>query len=185
MRIIGGEAKGRRLTAPVGTDTRPTADKTRESLFNILMREVPDAKVLDLFGGTGALALEAMSRGAKSAVINDSAASAIKAIQTNVCAVTGKDADVRVLKLDYRAALKSLAGEEFDLIFLDPPYKLGEAYLTSALLIAQHRLLGKEGLIVAERSGRTQIDWPKPFTVKDTRSYRDTSVDFVSWEAAL
>ncbi|MBQ9408469.1 MAG: 16S rRNA (guanine(966)-N(2))-methyltransferase RsmD, partial [Clostridia bacterium] len=157
MRIIGGEARGRRLVAPEGTDTRPTADKTRESLFNILMRDVPEARVLDLFGGTGALALEAMSRGATSAVICDVSISALKAIQANVRSVMKDRSGVRVIKADYRAALKSLAGEAFDLIFLDPPYRLKEAYAISAQLILEHSLLAPGGILIAERSGDTPV----------------------------
>ena len=80
MRIIAGEARGRRLYAPAGEDTRPTADRVRESLFNILGARVRDARVLDLFGGTGAMALEALSRGAARAVIVDSARQAAAAI---------------------------------------------------------------------------------------------------------
>ena len=179
MRIIGGEARGRRLVAPEGTDTRPTADKTRESLFNILMRDVPEARALDLFGGTGALALEAMSRGAKSAVICDVSVSALKAIQVNVRSVMKDHPGVRVIKADYRAALKSLAGEAFDLIFLDPPYRLKEAYAISAQLILEHSLLAPGGILIAERSGDTPITWPAPLVIKDTRTYRDTAIDFV------
>ena len=183
MRIIGGQARGRRLVSPDGMDTRPTADKTRESLFSILMREVPGASVLDLFGGTGALALEAMSRGAERAVINDVSAGAIKAIRANVQAVMKNAPGIDVVKADYRTALKSLTGQRFDLIFLDPPYRMAEAYALSAELILQYGLLDEDGLIVAERLKDTSIPWPQGLTVTDTRLYRDTAIDFVAIEA--
>ena len=183
MRIIGGAARGRRLVAPYGMDPRPAADKTRESLFNILMREVPDAKVLDLFGGTGALALEAMSRGASGAVICDISMAAVKAIRTNAQAVMKDRPGVRVLKADYRAALKSLAGERFDLIFLDPPYRLSEAYAESARLILAYSLLSPDGILVAERAGDAAVNWPIPLKIKDTRTYRDTQIDFVIYDS--
>ena len=179
MRIIGGEARGRRLVAPSGTDTRPTADKTRESLFAILMRDVPGADVLDLFGGTGALALEAMSRGANSAVICDNALSAIKAIEANVQTVMKGKAGVRVIRADYKSALKSLQGEKFDLIFLDPPYKMREAYTLSMQAIRDMRLLREDGQIIAERLREDALSVPEGYMIRDERIYRDTAIDFL------
>ena len=124
MRIISGEARGRTLFAPAGDQTRPTSDKIRGSLFNILNGRVEDAEVLDLFGGTGALALEALSRGAARAVIVDSSRAAIEVIRRNAGNVL-KDALAEralILKTDYRSAISSLHGRRFDLVFLDPPY---------------------------------------------------------------
>ena len=183
MRIIGGEARGRRLIAPSGTDTRPTADKTRESLFNILVRDVPGARVLDLFGGTGALALEAMSRGAESAVICDVNAAAIRAIKLNAQAVMKDRPGVRVMQADYRTALRQLEGQQFDLIFLDPPYRLSEAYELSAELILRGGLLHRDGLLVAERLKDAPLRYPKGLTLRDTRVYRDTAIDFAALDA--
>ena len=179
MRIITGEAKGRRLIAPKGMETRPTADKTRESLFSILMRYVGDAKVLDLFGGTGALALEAISRGAQSAVICDVSDPAIKAIRANALAVTKDDGRVRVFKADYKAALERLKTERFDLVFLDPPYRLSEAYAYSARFLLENGMLNEDAIVAAERSTQLEIAWPKGLTKYDTRQYRDTAIDFL------
>lgn len=179
MRIIGGEAGGRRLVAPEGSDTRPTADKTRESLFSILVREVPGADVLDLFGGTGALALEAMSRGANSAVIADVSVAAMKCINTNIKAVMGDRPGVRFIKADYRQALSLLRGSSFDLVFLDPPYRLSEAYAYSAGFLHENGMLAEGAVIVAERDKKTLIDWPRGLKLRDTRVYRDTAIDFV------
>ena len=124
MRIIAGEAKGRKLYVPGGEDTRPTADRIRESVFGILGPRVLEARVLDLFGGTGALALEALSRGAARATIVDSSVKAIACIRRNAEAVLGADmARVEIFRADYRQAIERLA-QPFDLVFLDPPYRL-------------------------------------------------------------
>ena len=130
MRIISGDARGRKLFAPSGEDTRPTADRIRESLFNILSNRVWDAEVLDLFGGTGAMALEALSRGAAHAVIVDSDREAIRAIQRNAEGVL-KDAlneRAKIIRADYRAAIDAMPEVRFDLVFLDPPYRMTDAY---------------------------------------------------------
>ncbi len=184
MRIIAGDARGRRLVAPEGLDTRPTADKTRESLFSILMRDLPGAKVLDLFGGTGALALEAMSRGAACAVICDKAPAAIRSIKINAAAVMKDRPGVRMLRADYKAALQSLAGEEFDLIFIDPPYHMTEAYTESAQLILRLKLLSMEGQLILERRRDTVLALPPGLKIRDTRLYRDTAIDFAVYDQA-
>ena len=125
MRIIGGEARGRRLFAPEGLETRPTADNVRESLFNILRFETPGARVLDLFAGSGALALEAISRGAEFAVLADCSRKAMDSIRRNVEACRAQE-KTRLLLCDWRRAVEQLT-EPFDLVFLDPPYALGAA----------------------------------------------------------
>lgn len=179
MRIIAGDAKGRTLKAPVGNETRPTSDKVREALFSILMREVPDSRVLDLFGGTGALGLEAMSRGAESCVICDVSAKAIMSIQDNVRAVMKDRPGVTVIKADYRTALNSLMGKTFDLVFLDPPYRMEEAYAETAGFLAEHGMIAEDGIIVAERSAQTVLHWPAGWKCRDTRTYRDTCIELV------
>ena len=182
MRIIGGEARGRRLFSPDGDETRPTSDKVREALFSIIARRVPDADVLDLFGGTGALALEAMSRGAQRAVICDVSGKAGECIKRNIEAVMKGCEGVSFLKADYRKALESLKGRTFDIVFLDPPYRLSDAYADCARRLADGRLLKEDALIVAERAVQTQVNWPDGFTLRDKRVYRDTALDFVSME---
>ena len=179
MRIIGGDARGRTIVAPEGNTTRPTADKTRESLFNILMRRVAGARVLDLFGGTGALALEAMSRGAESAVICDMNPKAIAAIRRNTETVMKDRGGVEIIKADYRQALARLAGREFDLIFLDPPYAMTEAYETATRMIMEEKLLSKDGILLSERQGEAAPVYAEGLVLTDTRVYRDTRVDFL------
>ena len=186
MRIISGEAKGRTLFAPLGSDTRPTSDKIRGSLFNIIASRVIDARVLDLFGGTGALALEALSRGADSAVIADNARAACQCIERNARGVLKDDFDYRaqLIRADYRSAIAALEGRMFDLVFLDPPYRMVEAYGDALSRLLEADMLAPGCLIVLERLGSASIALPRQFRVFDTRRYSDTSVDFVELAAA-
>lgn len=181
MRIIAGEARGRRLYAPAGEETRPTSDRVRESLFNILGRRVLDARVLDLFGGTGAMALEALSRGAAHAVIVDSARQAVAVIERNARAVLG-DAfagRAQIVRADYRAALGQMAGMRFDLVFLDPPYRMAEAYGDALSRLLAMGALGEGCRIVMERAREQAIALPEGFARVDARDYGKTSVEFV------
>ena len=181
MRIIAGEAKGRTLYAPAGAQTRPTSDKIRGSMFNILGADVQGARVLDLFGGTGALALEALSRGAVFAVIADSSRLAVQAIERNARSVLKDDFDarVRILKGDYRAALSQLDGQAFDLVFLDPPYRMLEAYGDALARLQAAGGLAQGCAVVLERLKTAQVPLPDFASVTDTRCYGDTAVDFV------
>ena len=182
MRIISGEAKGRTLFAPQGAQTRPTSDKIRGSMFNILGARVPGARVLDLFGGSGALALEALSRGADAAMIADSSRAAVQAIERNARSVLKDEFDsrCRILKVDYRAALSQLAGEAFDLVFLDPPYRMLEAYGDALSRLAAAGALAPDCVIVMERQKTAQVPLPGAIAVTDTRCYGDTAVDFAA-----
>ena len=181
MRIISGEARGRTLFAPAGDQTRPTSDKIRGSLFNILNGRVEDAEVLDLFGGTGALALEALSRGAARAVIVDSSRAAIEVIRRNAGNVL-KDALAEralILKTDYRSAISALNGRRFDLVFLDPPYRMLDAYPDAIERLWKAGALSEGAVIVAERRQDAVIRVPEDFEIYDTRHYGETSIDFV------
>ena len=181
MRIIAGEAKGRTLFAPQGVETRPTSDKLRGSIFNILSARVAGARVLDLFGGTGALALEALSRGAECAVIVDNARAALQAIERNGRAVLKDSFDVRlrIVKADYRSAIGQLQGPAFDLVFLDPPYRMAEAYGDALNRLMLAGLLAGDCRIVMERRASVTVALAEAFDAYDTRLYGDTAVDFV------
>ena len=181
MRIISGEARGRTLFAPAGEQTRPTSDKIRGSLFNILNGCVEDAEVLDLFGGTGALALEALSRGAARAVISDSARAAIEVIRRNAANVLKDALDERalILKADYRSAISSVSGRKFDLVFLDPPYRMLDAYGDAIARLSRADALAEDAVVVAERRRDASISVPEDFEIFDTRQYGETAVDFV------
>lgn len=157
MRIVAGAWRGRRLLAPAGTETRPTADRVRQALFDMLMHAswagpvaVADASVLDMFAGTGALGLEALSRGAGRAVFVERARPALVALRANIEACRAGDR-CKVLPID---ALSTPVGERADLVFLDPPY--GQDLVPRAL--ARLRAVGRVGigsLIVAE-TGRDE-----------------------------
>lgn len=154
MRIIAGSARGRAIQAPEGRDTRPTLDRVRENLFNVLARRVMDARVLDLFAGSGALALESLSRGASSAVMVDHDRAAIRCVRANVESLRfGPRA--RVMQADWQAALATLAAEgaRFDLVFLDPPYAMADLSPVTASLWP---LLSPEGLVVIEHRAKSE-----------------------------
>ena len=178
MRIISGEAKGRTLYAPQGRETRPTSDKIRGSIFNIIGSRIAGSRVIDLFGGTGALALEALSRGAAFAVIADNSRQAIQAIERNARNVLKDDFDRRVcvLKLDYRAAIERADGD-FDVAFLDPPYRMTDCY--GDALTRLRRRLNADCLVVLERLRTAEIQLPAGFERYDVRLYGDTAVDFI------
>ena len=148
MRVITGKARGIQLKTPDGLTTRPTADRVKEALFSIIQFDLPGAKVLDLFGGTGQLGIEALSRGAKSAVFVDAGEPACKLIRENLRR-TKLEADGKVVRSDYLEYLKR-SRETFDIIFLDPPY--AEVFLENALnCIGEIDILQSGGIIVTER----------------------------------
>ena len=180
MRIIAGQCGGAQLYAPRGMDTRPTQDKVKESLFSIIQAYVPGARVLDLFAGSGALALEALSRGAACAVIGDKDPGAVNVIRRNALSVLG-EAELPRAKIvcrDYRALLASLA-EPFDLVFLDPPYRMQEAYGNAMAQMQQRNLLAPDARIVAEMAAGASVPLPSGFCTLDERKYGDTKLVFV------
>lgn len=156
MRVISGKFRGTPLKTPAGMQTRPTADRVKEALFSIIQFEIPGAKVLDLFGGTGQLGIEALSRGAKSAVFVDAGEEACKLIRENLQKVRA-ESDAKVVRSDYLAYLNSCR-ETFDFIFLDPPY--AEVFLENALKkITEIDILQSDGIIVAERPVGKDLPW--------------------------
>ena len=147
MRVISGNARGVRLKTPAGQSTRPTADRVKEAMFSILHFDLPAARVLDLFGGTGQLGIEAISRGANEAVFVDHNEQACKLIRENLRLARMENAG-RVVRSDYLSYLKNTK-EKFDIILLDPPY--AEVFLENALkLITEIDILQSNGIIVAE-----------------------------------
>jgi 16S rRNA (guanine966-N2)-methyltransferase len=179
MRVIGGKARGRRLLAPKGQAVRPTADRVKESLFNILPRDFSGMKVLDLFAGTGNLSIEALSRGAEHALLVDASARSAAAIKENLRRL-GFAANSQVWVAPAARSLRLLArrDETFDIIFLDPPYDRGLAQ-RALELIAQGALLGAAGIIVVEHSAREPLG--KDYAglrLHDQRCYGDTLLSF-------
>jgi 16S rRNA (guanine(966)-N(2))-methyltransferase RsmD len=175
LRIVGGEARGRPLRAVPGRDTRPTADRVRQSLFDALGQRMDGLRVLDLYAGTGALALEALSRGAARAVLVESDARACAVISANLAALKYQDR-ARLLCARLPEALAGLRGERFDLVFSDPPYALRAAQSTLDALSAGD-LLSAGARVVLEMDRReTAPAPPPPLAAVDERRYGDTRV---------
>lgn len=176
MRIVAGKWGGRPLRAPRGRSVRPTADRVREAVFGILGDRVRGASVLDLFAGTGAMALEALSRGAAGAVLVESSPEAFAALAGNVAALGA--AEAVCLPVDYRKALRGLAskGRRFDLVFLDPPYGRGLVG-RSAAEIHRAGVLAPGAVVVAERAARDPEEaFPAGWDERTDRRYGDTRI---------
>ena len=172
MRVIAGRWGGRRLAAPRVAETRPTADRVREALFSILGDRVQDAQVLDLFAGSGALGLEALSRGAAAATFVDSAPAAIAALKANL-ETLGADAEVH--RADAVRFLRTAPGKarHYDLVLLDPPYRLA-ARLGRELSEALPAVLASSALVISESDRRAPL--PLDLPLKDERRYGDTLI---------
>jgi 16S rRNA (guanine(966)-N(2))-methyltransferase RsmD len=156
MRVISGKARGVNLKTPDGMRTRPTADRVKEALFSIINFDVPNTSVLDLFGGTGQLGIEALSRGAKNVVFVDESDKACTLIRENLRR-TKMEEQGRVVRNDYLSFLRTTQ-ESFDIIFLDPPY--AEVFLENALkCITEIDILHSGGIIVCERPVGKEIPW--------------------------
>lgn len=155
MRVITGKARGIQLKTPEGLQTRPTADRVKEAVFSILQFDLPGTRILDLFGGTGQLGIEALSRGAKSAVFVDASDKACALIKENLrrCKM---ESDAKVIRADYLDYLHRCR-ENFDIILLDPPY--AEVFLENALKkLSEIDILQSGGIIVAERPVEKPLD---------------------------
>ena len=156
MRVITGKARGIQLITPEGMQTRPTADRVKEALFSIIHFDVPGARVLDLFGGTGQLGIEALSRGAESAVFVDAREESCRLIRENLKR-TKLEKDAKVIRSDYLDYLNRCR-EQYNIILLDPPY--AEVFLENALKrITEIDILQSDGIIVAERPLGKELPW--------------------------
>ncbi len=178
MRITGGQSKGRVLTSPTGMSIRPTTDRVREAVFNIIGQDLSGLKVLDLFAGTGVLGLEALSRGARHVVFIDKSQQAIKLIKKNLATCKFQNSGT-VLKNDLKKGLPAshLKQQDFDLVFLDPPYRKD---LITPLLkkISTANILSHDSCVVAELSKNEIL--PKTIgnlKMTDTRLYGDTRIN--------
>jgi 16S rRNA (guanine966-N2)-methyltransferase len=172
VRVIAGSRKGHKLAAPRGLDTRPTSDRVRENVFN-LVGPVDGARVLDLFAGSGALGIEALSRGAASAVFVERDPDAVRTIERNLdkLRLTG----ARVVRSDvlYAIGQEATAGAKYDLVLVDPPYGM----LTEIQpRLARHlpQLVAADGLVVVETDARVEPELPLP--VRKSRKYGQTRV---------
>lgn len=172
MRVIAGTRKGRRLKAPTWDGLRPTSDKLRETLFNIVAARVEGARVLDGYAGTGAVGIEALSRGAGQITFVESDPRAIALIEANL-ALCGVERGYTIHRGDVASVLRRLpAGAAFDLILLDPPY---DADTVMQTLEAAAAVLSPDGLVVLERATRREPEVPAALTrVRDVKSGNST-----------
>lgn len=173
MRVTGGIFRGRKLQAARGLATRPTTDKVREAIFDILMHDIEGARVLDIFAGSGALGIDALSRGARSAVFVESGARQTEAIRRNLQSLK---LDGEVMQLDYQTACQRLAGStaKFELIFADPPYEEVKP-LEVIESVLQYDLLSPNGLLIIEhKSG--QVARTDSMTILKKRKFGQTEV---------
>ncbi len=185
MRIVAGTFGGRRLHAPKGREIRPTSDRVREAIFSILGPTVLAAGVLDLFAGTGALGLEALSRGASEVVFVDQSADAVRLIRANI-GLIGVQERVRIIHGPVNQAIHRLAGEgkSFDLIFMDPPYGKGAVQNTFSRLGEVARSGTR---VVVEHDVRDLVPLPsenQEWVKLQERKYGDTAVSFYVKELA-
>ncbi len=180
LRIIGGELRGKKLYTIPGTLIRPTADRLRESIFNILSYLVKEAVVLDLFAGTGALGIEALSRGAKFAVFIDDNKAALSVVERNIqsCAVDNRSQIIRWNIIKNLNCIKSL-GSKFNFVFMDPPYNKNIIKPT-LLNLHDSGSLGKDACIIVEHTPSEPIHGAcKQFELTDQRKYGNKRISFI------
>jgi len=178
MRVIAGSARGTRLKAPKGLSVRPTADRVKEALFNIIAPRVIDCLFIDLFAGSGAVGIEALSRGAGFCIFNEQKIDHLEMIKDNL-SKTGLAAKARLICADAEKTIGRLAREEIkaDLLFVDPPYQ----YNHIAVLVEQiinRQLVKRSGLIIVEHASRNN-QWTEAYTRCRLKRYGDTSLTFI------
>ncbi len=178
MRVISGKCRGTKLAAPDGLNTRPTTDRIKETLFNMIAFDLPDCRFLDLFSGSGAIGIESLSRGAKRAVFVENNKQALACIESNLQKTRLKE-NSQIYPIDVLSALKLLGQnkEKFDIIFMDPPYKL--TFIAEVLQkIIDYDLLADEGYIILERSSNTTIPNAKNLVLWKEKRYKTTTINF-------
>ena len=185
MRIVGGKLKGRAIKAPRGADVRPTADRARESLFNILLNgrnavDLAGATVLDVFAGTGALGLEALSRGAAHAVFVDNNRASLACIKENTDTF-GVTAETSIVSTDARVLGKPppILAEGADIVFLDPPYKQ-DLVLPALERLLQQGWIADHGLVIIETETGLELPTIAGFDAVDSRKYGAASLTFLN-----
>jgi len=188
MRVISGTARGTKLSSIESQNTRPTLDRVKEPLFSKIQTKLEDAIVLDLFGGSGALAIEALSRGAKKAYICDCSGQAIQKIKDNL-EKTHLVEKANVEKMDYKKYLGKLQAQkcQFDIIFIDPPYAKNLAIQATKEIIEKD-LLKEEGIIVIETDEETrEIEGLKTLEIQidDIRKYGRVSLIFLGFKETI
>ena len=168
MRIIGGKARGTKLYTLEGNNTRPTLDRVKESLFNIIQNYIQDSVFLDLFAGSGAIGLEAVSRGAKKSILCDNSKEAINIIKQNI-KKTKFENRIQLYKLPYDKALIEQINEKIDIIYIDPPYETNFAY-EALKIILEKELIKQESIVIIETDREEEIE----------KQLEDLSIEVVS-----
>lgn len=178
MRVISGSARGTKLNAPEGINTRPTTDRIKESLFNIIAFDLYECDFLDLFSGSGAIGIEALSRGANNAVFVDENKDSIKVINSNLNK-TNLLTKASVINMDAQSAIKSLSNKnaKFDIIFMDPPYNKDLIYNTLKIIL-KCNVLNKDGYIITEQSLDEDVNDIDGFKIIRVKNYRTTKMTF-------
>jgi 16S rRNA (guanine966-N2)-methyltransferase len=185
LRVIAGAFKGRKLTPPKGLSIRPTPDKVKGAIFNILGERIIESSFLDLFAGTGAVGIEALSRGAKEVIFADNSIKAINLVKENTLRFQIPNSKFQIVRADSIEIIKKFSPSQFDLIFLDPPYKsdLGEKAL---LEISNHNILKEDGEVIWEHYYKSVVSgqWSvvSRLQLKRTIRYGDTSLSFFSYD---
>ena len=181
MRIISGKARGTKLFTLEGENTRPTLDRVKESIFNIIQNEIEGTKILDLFAGSGAIGLEFLSRGAEKVVLCDNSREAINIIKKNI-EKTHMEQQAKVFNMDFEKCLEELKNEQFDIIYLDPPYDTD--YVQKSLIkIIQSDITKEDSLIIIETDDEQRIQKQiKELEVEivDKRKYGRAAIIFLS-----
>jgi 16S rRNA (guanine966-N2)-methyltransferase len=192
-RIVAGQAGGRRLAVPP-SGTRPTSDRAREALFSSLESSLPGlagVRFLDLYAGSGAVGLEAWSRGASRVVLVESAAAAVKVLRTNVTNLRSSHAPGPVGKIDVVAAkaertAADLPASGFDVVFADPPYELPAVQVAGVLATLAQRGVPRPGaIIVVERATRDKWTWPLGYAATHDRKYGDATLHYATFDPTL
>ena len=177
MRVIAGAAKGHNLETIEGLNTRPTTDRIKETLFNIIAFDLPECRFLDICAGSGAIGIEALSRGAEEAVFVEQAADCAAVIKRNL-AHTKLQERAAVLSMDALTALNRLEGQKFDIIFADPPYE-ADLYTPILEAILQKELLTENGYIITESSAQIPLQVPAGMKILREKAYKTTILTFL------
>ena len=181
MRIISGKARGTKLYTLEGESTRPTLDRVKESIFNIIQGKIEGAKILDLFSGSGAIGLEFLSRGAESAILCDKSKEAVNIIKKNI-EKTHMEKKAQVINTDFENCLEKLRNEQFDIIYLDPPYAT-DYILKSLEKILQLNIAKEENQIIIETDDVERIEKEienLDVEIVDKRKYGRATIIFLS-----
>lgn len=185
LRVIAGSAKGHKLLTIDGLATRPTTDRIKETLFNIIAFDLPNCRFLDLFAGSGAIGIEALSRGAEKAVFVDASSDCALLIEENLSKTKLLD-KADILEMDVFGAISALGErqEVFDILFLDPPYNM-EVITPTLEAVLKYGVLKKDGYVIVEHSAEKELTAFASWKIIKEKNYKTTIMTFLSLEEAI